>query len=336
MRIFVVEYITGGGLANSSLNDPRLPEAQAMLEALLCDLSGIGGVHVLTSRDGRLPPLVPRIDTYIPDPECDLWSSWATCMNSCDAVWPIAPESSDLLYRLSVLTLKANRTLLGSAPSAVAVASSKLDTARCLAANGIIAVPSFDASTSIPFCEGRWVLKPDDGVGCEDLRIFDDYVSMQRARRQLISSSTRRHVAQPFVEGVPASLSLICSNGRARLLSVNRQHLEEVGGRLHLSAVTTGGLAKTAQMMRLAQSIAEALPGLWGYVGVDIIWTAEGPLVVEINPRLTMSYCRLGSVLHTNPAEEVLDLASRRARPAARARGAGAPEPTAGTNASVG
>jgi len=54
--------------------------------------------------------------------------------------------------------------------------------------------------------------------------------------------------------------------------------------------------------------VAQAIPGLWGYVGIDLVDTADGPQVIEINPRLTTSYCGLASALGINPAARVLAL----------------------------
>jgi predicted ATP-grasp superfamily ATP-dependent carboligase len=58
----------------------------------------------------------------------------------------------------------------------------------------------------------------------------------------------------------------------------------------------------------LADAIAAALPGLWGHVGVDIIDGEAGPVVVEINPRLTTTYAGLRTAMGVNPAALVLRL----------------------------
>ncbi|HEY9191860.1 MAG TPA: ATP-grasp domain-containing protein, partial [Methyloversatilis sp.] len=44
---------------------------------------------------------------------------------------------------------------------------------------------------------------------------------------------------------------------------------------------------------KLASRIAAALPGLFGHVGVDLLHTVDGTVVVEINPRLSTSACAL-------------------------------------------
>ena len=56
----------------------------------------------------------------------------------------------------------------------------------------------------------------------------------------------------------------------------------------------------------LGGAIAAAIPGLAGYVGVDFVLTPAGPVVLEVNPRLTSSYCGLSRALGRNVAAEIL------------------------------
>jgi predicted ATP-grasp superfamily ATP-dependent carboligase len=58
----------------------------------------------------------------------------------------------------------------------------------------------------------------------------------------------------------------------------------------------------------LADDIARALPGLWGYCGVDFVETSAGPIVIEVNPRLTTSYTGLHRAIGINSAQLVLEL----------------------------
>ena len=60
---------------------------------------------------------------------------------------------------------------------------------------------------------------------------------------------------------------------------------------------------------------AGAIPGLWGYIGIDLVETARGPLVVDVNPRLTTSYAGLAAATGCNPARLVLDLLDHGATP---------------------
>jgi predicted ATP-grasp superfamily ATP-dependent carboligase len=116
-------------------------------------------------------------------------------------------------------------------------------------------------------------------------------------------------VAQPFVQGTAGSLSLLAREGQATLLSVNRQRIAVMDDELVLLGCVVNGLGRTdGRLRRLAGDVAAALPGLWGYAGVDLIATPSGPQVLEVNPRLTTSYAGLRESLGVNPAELVLDL----------------------------
>jgi len=58
----------------------------------------------------------------------------------------------------------------------------------------------------------------------------------------------------------------------------------------------------------LVDAIAQALPALWGYVGIDLIETPEQTWVLEINPRLTTSYVGINEALGLNVVEAVMQL----------------------------
>jgi predicted ATP-grasp superfamily ATP-dependent carboligase len=305
MRIFVVEYITGGGLADRQISAELLNEAEAMLGALLDDLSLLPEVDLLVSRDPRLPALNYNCGIFTPVPGGDVWEAWKHCIDSCDAVWAIMPETGGLLERISHLTLARMRPLIGSHPSAVAVAASKLQTAETLQRAGIDVVPTYAVDNDIPAIQSRWVLKPDDGVGGEGAHIFESYEAMIQALRYRDRYSG--YVAQPVLEGKAGSLSLLCRDRSATLLTANCQQVREVGGRFVLDGVLVNGLpAAHVRYASLARAIARAIPGLWGYAGVDMVLTGNGPVVLEVNPRLTLSYAGLRSVLAVNPAKLIL------------------------------
>ena len=47
------------------------------------------------------------------------------------------------------------------------------------------------------------------------------------------------------------------------------------------------------------------IPGLTGYVGVDLVLTEDSALLIEINPRLTTSYIALRQVTPVNLAKAI-------------------------------
>ena len=308
MRLFVYEFITGGGLADRPLPPSLAHEGDLMARALLRDLSDVPGVAVGAMRDARAAALPPGVDVRVAHSAREATDRFAQCVDAADAVWVVAPETAGVLERLAGEVLARGKCLLGSRPPAIAVAASKTRTAQALAWRGVPVVPVHDpAADVLPPLAGPVVLKPDDGAGCVDTRVYADCVSAVRdweARGREAGV-----VLQPFVEGEAASLSLLVRDGRAVILAVNRQHVTRRDGALRFHGCSVNALAAWRPLLAdLAQGIAEALPDLWGYVGVDLILADRGAQVLEVNPRLTTSYAGLRDSIGVNPAACVLAL----------------------------
>ena len=304
MNIFVFEWVSGGGLVAEPLPPSLAREGDMMLRALLDDLTPLPGVRVLASRDPRLPPLA-RVGVIVPAPGEGALELYARGARAGDAAWPIAPETEGALERLTRETLHLGKILLGSRPGAVRLTASKHATALALRAAGVPTVPTFRGGDPVPAMPGPWIVKPDDGAGSDGAVIVPDW----RAARDRLAMRSGRLVAQPWIEGCALSLSLLCCEGRAQLLSCNRQQVRIADGRPALAGITVNGVAdRGGRLAELAERISVAIPGLWGYVGVDLVLAEEGPVVLEINPRLTTSYCGLRRALGINTAAMVLDL----------------------------
>ncbi len=101
-----------------------------MLEALLTDLLATHEVHIITTRDARLPPLA--LPVSVMEVSNDPWSLWQRCIKNADLVWLIAPETDGMLEKMTSLVPPAK--LIGCTQQAVSVAASKYATAQTLAA----------------------------------------------------------------------------------------------------------------------------------------------------------------------------------------------------------
>ena len=302
MKIFVFEFVTGGGYAGQSL-PAFTADGECMWRALVDDLTASPGTEVLTLRDARLALVRGPGLTVVPTNAGGFHADFARCLKAADAAWIVAPESGGLLESLNRQVLAAGTHLLGCRPETVHLAGSKIATAVCLAKAGIPPVPTF---ASADLVAGPVVVKPDDGAGCEDTLWFAD-ASGARAWQRMHPHATC--VFQPHVAGPALSLSLLCCDGRAQLLSVNRQQVAREDDRFVFRGVDVNAIGDTdGRYAALATRIAEAMPGLWGYVGIDLIDGVLGPLVLEINPRVTVSYAGLREALGDNPAARVLAL----------------------------
>jgi predicted ATP-grasp superfamily ATP-dependent carboligase len=303
MRVFAFEFFSGGGLLGRPLSPSLAREGDLMLGTLVRELARTPQVEIITSRDPRLPPL-EGCETLQFLPGEDVEELFARGVDGSDAIWPTAPEGGGILERLAKIVEARGRTLLGCVPAAVRVAGSKRETVRILAASGIPVVPTFAPGEPFPPSPGPWVVKPDDGAGGEGLALLSGHAE---ATRRL--SGDRGVVAQPWLEGEPWSLSLLCAGGAAHLLACNRQRLRWEAGRLQLQAILVNARPPAdPSVTELGPAIAAAIPGLRGYVGVDFLLGPDGPIVLEVNPRLTTSYCALPAALDRNVAAMVLDL----------------------------
>jgi len=278
-----------------------------MLEALLSDLAELSGIELLTTRDLRLPPLNSRAEVVGVAPEQNVGQIWADCLKQSDAFWPVAPESGGVLAQMSDLAIVENKILLNSGPSAVRLAASKLATSIKLADAGIPVVPTFRAKEWQLAGEGPWVAKPDDGIGCEDSRVF--HASDAMPAWLAMGDRWQSHVVQPLITGTPASISMLCGNGDAILLSCNRQLIEMIDDQFYYHGSLLNGMQEYwSDFEAIAQAVAKAIPELAGYVGIDVL-VGEGQIfVLEVNPRLTTSYAGLHRAMGSNPARLIVDL----------------------------
>lgn len=299
LKLFAFDYASGGAATVAALPDSLRHQGQMMLRALVADLVELPGVELITI--GEQPgPFRRRFDA---------------CVQASDAVWPLAPEAGGLLERLSRQVLRSERILLGSKPNALRVAGSKLRTARALARAGVAVAATYSPGQTLPPISGAWVVKPDDGAGCLNTRIFPD---AGEALAWIAASGEAGYVLQPFIPGKLGSLSLLCCDGVAQLLGCNEQRVAVRDNQFHFLGTTVNGMLDAdGEYARLAQAVAAAIPGLWGHVGVDFIVAERGVVVLEVNPRMTISYAGLHASIGCNPAALVLDLL---AQPAAAPR----------------
>jgi predicted ATP-grasp superfamily ATP-dependent carboligase len=309
VRILLLEYVTGGGLTPTPSIASLIAEGRLMRDALLADLAETPGTSVRFMQHDSFDVPTPshpvqRVAVASKDAFEDCWQAE---LARCDAVWPIAPETGGLLARLCRDAEAAGRVLLTAPATTVALTASKLSTIAALHQAGVPAVATEAADSASPPCLSfPVVVKPDDGAGCAGIRILR---SEAEWREWSIQTGTAGWVVQPLVDGEHRSLSALFADGRAQLLSCNGQHLRMADGNLELEACTVNlkGIDWDAAQ-RLAAAVAAAIPTLWGYAGIDFIQTRRGPMVLEVNPRLTTSYVGLRPALGINVANSVIQL----------------------------
>lgn len=314
--VLVVEFITGGGWPPGPLPSGLTAEGRAMLKAVLADFRAWGDVRTVTLRDLRQRTAILPADAVVDvEPGC-LEAVLKDRLPTCDAALVIAPETDGILTRLSALVEGFGVPLLGSASKAVAVATDKWACHRRFAEAGLPVpdtwlIPREDWPQVVRALEPPLVIKPLDGVGCEGVVLVRQEADLAEARA-LLDGATRHPwvLAQRFVEGVAASVSLLVTDGgRARALSLNGQAV-----RPGQPFAYRGGVVPLEHPLRdrafaVARAAVGLIPGLRGYVGVDLVLTEDEAWLMEVNPRLTTSYVGLRRVVTDNLARALWEAA---------------------------
>ncbi len=276
-----------------------------MRDALLRDLAELQDVEIIATHDARLLPPQYANRTIPVNHNDDVWQVWNDCIANADAIWPIAPETGGALLQLTELAGNHHKALLGCSPEAVNLTASKYASYKALQA-AVNTVPTYKFADWPQNQAGSWVAKLDDGAGCEDNGYFESAGELADWVKQGREAS---HIIQPYQPGIPASISMLCKQGRAWLLSCNRQKVTLQAGKFSYSGSVLNGMAEYAPAFEaVAKRIASAIPGLAGYVGIDVIVHEDKIYVLEINPRLTTSYAGLHQAMGCNPAKLVVDL----------------------------
>jgi len=319
-KIFVFEYLTGGGIdpalaGAGSLADlsALIVEGRVMRDALVADLREIDGVQV-SFATSRFETVDPALAHCMAAPGESMTAFVARVAREHDFACIIAPECDGLLLHLYDAVGAAR--WLGCAKEAIRVTSSKSATAACLAAKGIATTPAIEpghaAAHAAAHAGRKWVVKPDDGAGGLDTFVFDDFAEAC-TEYDARAAAARNPVLQEWVDGEPLSLSLICDGKGVELVSINRQRIglsesKAPGQRasiVEFDGVTVNQIDKASDQGRvlreLAHRVAEAIPGLRGFAGIDVVWhPSRGPVVIEVNPRLTVAYAGLSAALGRN------------------------------------
>ena len=319
MKILIYEHLTAGGDLRS-LSPSLLKEGNEMVKALILDLREIRTIELLVLRHEALPPL--QVDQggiqWLPVKGSHPFEDLEEAIQHADAVWPIAPESHGVLEKICEMVVQQGKQLIASPALWIQRSAGKYAAFSRLSKNGIACVAShpLKGPSPTPPLPMPFVIKPEDGAGCEGIHLIQTLKDWQ-----LICSNWclgQEKVAQPFICGSFLSLSAIFAGGQGVLISCNLQEIDQVNKGFRLKGLMVNARADTdGRCAALVQGIAATFPGLWGYIGIDLVEHQEGLLVLEINPRLTTAYVGLHQALGHNPALWIIELLETGHLPAA-------------------
>ena len=327
VTVNIFEYASGGGFQGRRIPQGILCEGYSMLKTAAEDFHAAGYTVrcLLDSRLGSLRSDLAAVDDVVEVSPDDSSSSvqdvFVKTLYRSELSLVIAPETGGVLSSLIRLAEGSPSTSLNSASQTVDAASDKALLSELLRRNGI-AVPetrclSTDDSLEkvmdayLGFSGSAVVVKPVDGVSCESSYLVSSCAELIAAFKSLSGNrSVRRFIVQRFVEGLPASVSLISNGREARPVALNLQRVSLNQPSAKASSYK-GGLTPLhhpdeEKALQVAQRAVQMFKGLKGYVGVDLVLSPDGPVVLEVNPRLTVSYVGLRQVLKQGLAEPMV------------------------------
>lgn len=311
-------------------------EGEAMLRALLEDLTaarpaGLELRAVLPEDAGVSPP--PGVGRLPPRGGALPFSTEGLPAPPRRLLWPIAPETRGVLEDLVAAAGEAGLRVVGPARRGVRAASERARLLRTLEDRGLPVPAGGPAASPGEALEaaGRvgWpaVVKPGRGAGAEGVTRVDDAGGLEEAwRRALAVEPDRPPLVQALVEGEAASVCLLVEDGEPTALALNRQLVRFGPEARYRGGATPHAHPDREAALEAAAGACRAVPGLRGWVGVDLVLSPGGPVVIEVNPRLTTSYlplrARFGPALAgralaagLEPGGAPVDAGARRAAP---------------------
>jgi len=314
VRILVYEFASGGGLAGrdaAPLLASLSREGAAMRSALVTDLSAIGGHEIVTTADARVRPDLPAgVEVVIlPAGDRAREAMLDRLIDGVDGVWLIAPETDRCHERLAARVERKGKTVLGACADAIGRASDKARLARRLADVGVNCphtralgrnVDPARAAAAIGY---PIVVKPARGAGSQGLGLARGPGELRRAVDTARRATTAGTVVlQQYVRGAAASVSLLANGRDAVAVTVNAQTIAAPPRFSYRGGETPFDHPSAPRAIAAALDACRALPGLRGFVGVDVVLTGAGVSVIEVNPRLTTAYLGVRAAVDENVA----------------------------------
>lgn len=292
-RVLVYEFLTAHGIGR----DPASPEhslyreGRAMRDAVAEDVGRIPGYSV---------------------EKADQPSSLAGA-GRFDRAVVIAPELGGQLDQDVRLAIEAGGVPVGASPAAIRLTSDKLSLADYWVRHAV-QTPHTLPAAQWPRERLPAVFKPRDGAGSSDTFLVESPEDFDTYAARATEGGGSLAVAQDFVAGRPASVAFLIGPERIIPLLPAFQRISTDGRFRYLGGELPIPPTLAERAIHLGRRAVECVPGLLGYVGVDLVLgdTGDGSkdYAIEINPRLTTSYVGLRALADFSIAEAMLRLAA--------------------------
>ncbi len=262
-----------------------------MRDAAVFDLEQLG-IHEVFAFPDKAAPVEPQ------------WFSEVA--QASDRVLLIAPESDGILLDLHDEVYRVRSRTLGPSRAAIVLTSDKLALASHWREQGI---PTPDTTDRLPTQNETFpvVWKPRDGAGSAHTYLLRDGIALTQA---LQCEQSLPMILQEHVPGRAASVAFLCGPREIVSLTPAFQLLTDDGRFQYRGGELPIPPELAARAVLLASRAVACVPGLLGFVGVDLVLGDEEDgsrdFAIEINPRLTTSYVGLRGLADFNLAQALL------------------------------
>lgn len=318
MKLFIYEYFTSGAAQDQ---DGLKQIGFAMLDAVLRDFSQIRELQLFTMLDQSLHKEVFKapyksevhIDWH-ENGKKDAMAQFEDNVNKCDAVLIIAPETGSLIAKLTAIAERCGKMILGSPSSALELVCNKADCISLLAAKGL-PVPRSEVFSGFIWPDDKdkilrrfslpLIIKPLYGAGGQGVRLIKTGNQLDLILQQLAALGEDTFLMQEFIPGQAVSVSCFILDGRGIPLSLNKQIIR-MDEELLIQGITVPYTDKREQeIFNIALAACGQIEGLKGFVGIDMVSNSSGPVLIEINSRITMAYAALREAANRNLAKDL-------------------------------
>lgn len=323
--ILVFEYFTASGEKDKCI----ISEAEALIFALLDDLSDFNVDLVINESYGEIVKDYDNVNPILIDIDIVDWLV-DNAANFKKAIF-ISAENNNNLYNITKILEENNVKIYNSSADACLKSSDKSASYEEL--YGVVPQPrtfrfKIDPKgywkRAIENLHEKWqaedpltplkiIIKPLMGVDCEDIVVIENIEDLTLDLDKIFVPGSRV-IVQEFIDGTDISVSLISDGKKAIPISLNRQFIElkddkgtYLGGRLPYETKYKD------EAFEIATKAVEAIDGLKGFVGVDLIINNDekdvySVYLLEINSRFTTPYVGLKQISSLNIGKSIIDL----------------------------
>ncbi len=322
MKVLLFEWLTGGGLwldnASPDLVGNMLQQGSAMVSAVGLDLAKFAEVNLLVdsrlneglatdATKATLARLTRIANVHSIDDQQNLKIKLKSLASDADAILLIAPETDNCLANTIGWLGDDQHKLISPSLDFVVATSNKNHLADRLTDHDFDNIPlGMQLSSFLKLSRTQqtdWlpiVVKPADGAGSEGIKFLASLQAYQNWLAELPASQQSNFRVEKFIAGVPASIAAVCQPGAETVFFPAMKqilHPQPVGEFLR-----SEDSLSSAQQLRVQQLAARALnclPETTGFLGFDIVLSdSNRDMLIEINPRITMSYLILSKKLN--------------------------------------